>query len=239
MRGTKARQKGVSLFIVLVIVLLTAIVVAMGFRSSQFNEIATGNTAEYQRTYEAAQALVHDAELDIQRVSANGQPCSGTSCRTYGTIVDANGATGKAYFPMKDTLSEVQAELLNNKTNGGTGCIAGICSALLDSTQSPYAFWNNPTDLSALKLRAAHYGQYTSGLAATPSGKSNPRLSDSNAWYWIELLPYNPSSGFYAGTDLAPTDMDVVYRITALVEGNRNTRSVIQKLVVGKKVSSS
>ena len=63
MRASRKKQAGISLFVVMVIVLLTAILVAMGFKSSQFNEIATGNTAEYQRTYEAAQALIHDAEF--------------------------------------------------------------------------------------------------------------------------------------------------------------------------------
>ena len=115
MRTLKKKQAGVSLFIVMVVVLLTAIVVAMGFRSSNFNEIATGNTAEYQRTYEAAQALIHDAELDIMRLSATGATCSGTNCRAYGTITDANtGSGGMLYFPMPDDLSLVQAELLDN-----------------------------------------------------------------------------------------------------------------------------
>lgn len=243
MRTLKKKQAGVSLFIVMVVVLLTAIVVAMGFRSSNFNEIATGNTAEYQRTYEAAQALIHDAELDIMRLSATGATCSGTNCRAYGTITDANtGSGGMLYFPMPDDLSLVQAELLDNKSNGGTGCIAGICTPLLDDSTTPpqpYAFWDDPTVLQALMDRAAHYGQFTGGTYGATSNRSNPRLSPDNAWYWVEILPYDPSSGVFAGTELAPTDMNAIYRITALVEGTRNTRAVIQKIVVGKKVSSS
>lgn len=240
MRASKNNQAGISLFVVLIIVLLTAILVAMGFRSSQFNEIATGNTAEYQRTYEAAQALVHDAELDIMRMSANGTPCVGTNCRAYGTIADADTASGgKMYFPMPDRLSAVQAALYNSKNSGGTGCIAGICYALLNASSQPYAFWDNAATLSNLKARAAHYGQFTDGTYGSTSDKSNPRLNATNSWYWVEILPYDASSGFFAGTDLAPTDMNAIYRITALVEGNRNTRSVIQKIVVGKKVSSS
>ena len=243
MRTLKKKQAGVSLFIVMVVVLLTAIVVAMGFRSSQFNEIATGNTAEYQRAYEAAQALIHDAELDIMRLSAIGTTCSGTNCRAYGTINDADtDSGGQMYFPMPDDLSLVQAELLANKNNGGTGCIAGICNPLLDATTTPpqpYAFWDDATVIQDLKDRAAHYGQFTGGTYGSNSERSNPRLSEDNAWYWVEILPYDPSSGIFSGTDMAPTDMNAIYRITALVEGTRNTRSVIQKIVVGKKVSSS
>ncbi len=240
MRASRKKQAGISLFVVMVIVLLTAILVAMGFKSSQFNEIATGNTAEYQRTYEAAQALIHDAELDIMRMSATGSPCSGANCRTYGTITDANtGSGGMLYFPMPDNLSVVQAAIYNNKSSGGTGCIAGICYPLLNASNQPYAFWDDPTVLASLRPRAAHYGQFTGGNYGTASDKSNPRLVDTNSWYWVELLPYDPSSGIFSGTGLAPTDMNLIYRITALVEGNRNTRSVIQKIVVGKKVSSS
>lgn len=240
MRALKKKQSGVSLFVVLIIVLLTAILVAMGFRSSQFNEIATGNTAEYQRTYEAAQALVRDAELDIMRMSATGNPCSGANCRAYGTITDADtGSGGKMFFPMPDSLTVVQSALYDNKNSGGTGCIAGICYPLLDSASQPYAFWDNATDVAVLKDRAAHYGQFTGGNYGSVSDKSNPRLIPTNAWYWVEVLPYDASSGIFSGTELAPTDMNIIYRITALVEGTRNTRSVIQKIVVGKKVSSS
>jgi type IV pilus assembly protein PilX len=230
----KRNQSGISLFIVMMIVLLTAIVVAMGFKSSQFNEISTGNSAEYQRVYEAAQAVLHDAELDIMNKSATGA-CT-ISCRKYGEITDADSAAGgKMYFPLPDTLEEVRAELYYNKSSGGTGCIAGICYPLLKGNE-PYAFWNEPSEIALLKRRAAKYGQFTQGIGGV-SGKSNPRLQ--NSWYWVELLPYDPSSAFQGGTSLAPTDMNVIYRITALVEGTRNTRSVIQKLVVGKKNASS
>ncbi len=240
MRASRKKQAGISLFVVMVIVLLTAILVAMGFKSSQFNEIATGNTAEYQRTYEAAQALIHDAELDIMRMSANGSACSGTNCRAYGTVTDADTANGgKLYFPMPDSLSDVNAALYESKNGGGTGCIAGICYPLLNASNEPYAFWNNATVLASLKARAAHYGQFTGGTYGSASDKSNPRLSSTNSWYWVEILPYDASSGIFAGTELAPTDMNAIYRITALVEGTRNTKSVVQKIVVGKKVSSS
>ena len=230
----KNKQAGISLFIVMVIVLLTAILVAMGFKSSQFNETVTGNTAEYQRTYEAAQALIHDAELDIARQNAKGTACAGSNCRTFlGTINDANFPAGSIYFPYADQLSEVQAALLASTS----GCIAGVCKPLLNAKNEPYAFWDVPATLAALQQRAAHYGQYTGGTYGSVSDKSNPRLSSANSWYWVEILPYATATGVFGGTALAPTDMDAIYRITALVEGNRNTRSVVQKIVVGKSAS--
>ena len=40
------KQSGISLFIVLVVVLLTSIVVAISLKTTQFGEMATGNSAE-------------------------------------------------------------------------------------------------------------------------------------------------------------------------------------------------
>ena len=227
------KQAGISLFIVMIIVLLTAILVAMGFRSSQFNETVTGNTAEYQRTYEAAQSLMHDAELDIMRATAHAANCTGTNCRTYlGPISDLATPNGTIYFPMADQLSEVFAAL----TSSSTGCIAGVCRPLQDTAdpQKPEIFWTNDARLTALKTRAAHYGQYTGGPFNSASKKFNQRLNNTNSWYWVEILPYATNTGVFGGTTLAPTDMDAIYRITVLVEGERNTKSIIQKIVVGK-----
>ncbi len=41
-------------------------------RTSLFNEMIVGNDADYQRAFEAAQALLQDAELDIRRESPDG-----------------------------------------------------------------------------------------------------------------------------------------------------------------------
>lgn len=230
MHAFKNKQAGISLFIVMVIVLLTAILVAMGFKSSQFNETVTGNTAEYQRTYEAAQALIHDAELDIASQNAKGTACSGSNCRAFLSINDADAPAGSIYFPLGDQLSEVEAALRGSTS----GCIAGVCKPLLNPSNQAYAFWDVPATLTALKKRAAHYGQYTGGTYGSISDKSNPRLNSANSWYWVEVLPTPQFSGVFGGTALTPTDVDAFYRITALVEGNRNTRSVVQKIVVGK-----
>jgi Tfp pilus assembly protein PilX len=38
----------------------------VGIRTSLFNELIVGNDADYQRAFEAAQAILQDAELDIR-----------------------------------------------------------------------------------------------------------------------------------------------------------------------------
>lgn len=50
-------------------------------RTSLFNEMLVGNDADYQRAFEAAQALIQDAELDIRGENADGTACSSANCR--------------------------------------------------------------------------------------------------------------------------------------------------------------
>ena len=64
--GRADRQKGLSLFVVLVIVLLSTLLAAWAFRSSIFNQLVVSNDADYQRAFEAAQATLQDAEFDVQ-----------------------------------------------------------------------------------------------------------------------------------------------------------------------------
>jgi type IV pilus assembly protein PilX len=206
----------------MVIVLLTAILVAMGFKSSQFNETVTGNAAEYQRVYEAAQALVRDAELDILSQRATGNACQ-TNCRTYGQITASS-----IYFPDATELPAVRLAL----TDAPQKCIAGICWARSPGNED---FWTNTSDLRSMQARGASYGQFTDGARGTTT---NPRLTTCSntppsACYWVEILPYSVTA--QGGTALEPNGaLEVVYRITAVVEGRRNTVSAIQKLVVPK-----
>ena len=64
----RVRQRGISLFVVIVIVLLSTLLSLWAARTSLFNELIVGNDADYQRAFEAAQALMQDAELDIRGV---------------------------------------------------------------------------------------------------------------------------------------------------------------------------
>src|SRR5690606_34259830 len=80
------RQRGVALFVVIVFVMLSMLLALWASRTSLFNEMVVGNDADYQRAFEAAQALVQDAELDIRGEKADGSACTGAAqvCRTAG-----------------------------------------------------------------------------------------------------------------------------------------------------------
>jgi Tfp pilus assembly protein PilX len=66
------RQRGISLFIVLVILLLSLIVVLGGLAVTKLNEVLVGNQSDTQRAYGAAQALLDAAQRDIR---LNGRYC--------------------------------------------------------------------------------------------------------------------------------------------------------------------
>ena len=60
------KQRGISLYVVAVFVMLSMLLALWASRTSLFNEMIVGNDADYQRALEAAQALMQDAELDIK-----------------------------------------------------------------------------------------------------------------------------------------------------------------------------
>ena len=79
----RQRQRGVALFVVIVVVMLSMLLALWASRTSLFNELLVGNDADYQRAFDAAQALLQDAELDIRGENADGSPCSGSEvCRS-------------------------------------------------------------------------------------------------------------------------------------------------------------
>ena len=62
-----------ALFVVIVFVLLTMLAALWASRTALFGEMIVGNDADYQRAFEAAQALLQDAELDIRSAEPDGK----------------------------------------------------------------------------------------------------------------------------------------------------------------------
>lgn len=234
--GPAKRQRGVALFVVIVFVLLSMLLALWGSRTAWFNELVVGNDADYQRAFEAAQALVLDAELDIQGKNADGSNCSGSDkiCR--------NGSNIKK-FPLEATGQEGATVLIADLENEATRCRHGLCAKRLGRQD----FWNYPSsgmpltpaaesyeiDLASLKATdvGAGYGEYTGAIAPT----SNPAFSSGR--YWIEVLNYDTSSQFSPLIiDTTATKKDllalnllpaVVYRITALASGLKEGSTVV------------
>ena len=236
-----ARQRGVALFVVIVFVMLSMLLALWASRTSLFNEMVVGNDADYQRAFEAAQALLQDAELDIRGEMADGSLCSAPPCRAY---------SGKLQFPgdtneINPLITVLEAE--------STRCKDGLCARRVGRQD----FWNYATAATTVKPAAntalgevplfgtsgleavgARYGQYTGAANTTTAGPLNPILTDTAAgrggWYWIEIMRYSDTAKSAnvivdSSTSQLPLNLDVyvVFRITALAVGRKPGTTVV------------
>lgn len=227
--GCTGGERGIALFVVIVFVMLSMLLAIWAARSSLFNEILVGNDADYQRTFEAAQAMLQDAEFDIRGVRPDGSSCVLVSGKT-----DVCRVGTAVYFDIetKDLGNLLMTITTNNST---VNCYQGVCTKRAGAQD----FWNDSATLTNMIATGvgARYGQYT-GADATAT--ANPILAETNsgrgAWYWVEVMPYmDPNislmSGMPPGSNvarLAPaSDKLFVYRITALARGNKPGSEVV------------
>ena len=243
------RQRGVALFVVLVFVILSMLLALWAARTSLFNEMIVGNDADYQRAFEAAQALLQDAELDIRRESPDGL----TACTNPDPNKCRDTNPGAYKIPIKGEVTQ----LLDDLNQQPTKCKDGLCTKRAGRQD----FWNttSATVLAAGEVKlsdmtkpnvGARYGQYSGATVGDPSDPdktANPILADTSAddrggWYWIEVMQYDESaknSGLIVGgtnTDnllRLNLEPNVVYRITALAYGRKpGTMAVLQQTYV-------
>ena len=230
------RQRGVALFVVIVFVMLSMLLALWASRTSMFNEMVVGNDADYQRAFEAAQALLQDAELDIRGEMADGTACAAHPCRPY--------TSGALQFP-GDT-SEINP-LISALEAKNTRCQDGLCARRVGRQD----FWNYKTadtpikpaaqttlgevPLSDLMAVGARYGQFTGATNKTDAGPLNPILADPAAGrYWIEIMRYSDTAKSAnlivdSTTSQLPLNLDVyvVFRITAVAVGRKPGTTVV------------
>jgi type IV pilus assembly protein PilX len=226
-RYSRHQQRGVSLVIVLVMVMLSMLLVLGGTRMTVLNEALVGNDSDYQRAFEAAQALLRDAEQDVRGLDATGALCT-TTCRS---------ATSAQIFPRD--MNDYQALALATATLPWP-CINGVCTNLAgnttDTTANSSNFWQNTSYVTAMSLIGSVYGAYTGATPTTATG--NPLLAtNGKAWYWVEVLPYDteraPTAGPAAVRWQPNITLPLVYRITALAQGFKpGTQAVVQSTYV-------
>lgn len=241
MTANRLPQRGVSLFIVIIFVMLSMLLALWATRTSFFNELLTSNDADYQRAFEAAQALLQDAELDIRGELSDGSACKAAPCRAY---------TNKLQFPADS--KEINPLILALEAQA-THCQDALCVRRLGRQD----FWNyadatttvrpiartdmGEVPLSALKAVGARYGQYTGASNKTTNGPINPILTETHeergGWYWIEVMRYTDAAKsanliIDSNTNQLPLHLDVyvIYRITALAMGRKEgTMAVLQQ----------
>ncbi len=241
-------QRGVALFVVLVFVMLAMLLALWASRTALFNELVVGNDADYQRAFEAAQALLQDAELDIRGERSDGLGCTSDPSNPK---ICRNDLHAIAQIPLEG--SGVGTLLAYLETVVPTACQNGLCA----KRTGPTDFWNNSnaalgttlTQMAATDT-GARYGEYTGAIHDSAAGPVNPLLqwdaataANEGGWYWIEVLPYDESSkssGLITGSNntlalhMVP---NVVYRITALAYGRKpGTLVVLQQTYARQKL---
>ncbi len=224
------------MFVVIVFVMLSMLLALWASRTSLFNEMIVGNDADYQRAFEAAQALLQDAELDIRRESPDGL----TACTNPDPNKCRDTNPGAYKIPIKGEVTQ----LLDDLNQQPTKCKDGLCTKRAGRQD----FWRttSATVLAAGEVKltdmtmsnvGARYGQYTGATVGSSSTPANPILADTSAnnrggWYWIEVMQYDESaknSGLIVGgtnTDnllRLNLEPNVVYRITALAYGRKRS----------------
>nr|WP_100084388.1 PilX N-terminal domain-containing pilus assembly protein [Acidovorax delafieldii] len=231
-----ARQRGVALFVVIVFVMLSMLLALWASRTSLFNEMVVGNDADYQRAFEAAQALLQDAELDIRGEMADGTPCAASPCRAYtGGALQFPGDTNE----INPLITTLEAE--------SKRCKDGLCARRVGRQD----FWNYATAETSIKPAAdttlgevplsdlmtvgARYGQFTGAQLGSTAAPANPILADPSAGrYWIEIMRYSDTAKSAnvivdSNTSQLPLNLDVyvVFRITALAIGRKPGTTVV------------
>ncbi|UXC18328.1 pilus assembly PilX family protein [Comamonas squillarum] len=237
------RARGAALLTVLVFGMLSMLLVLWSARTAWYGELVAGNDADYQRAFEAAEALLLDAELDIRGERADGRPCA------YGGLPQGASAQvcrsgGTTRVPLENADVPVFLAQLSAQPQR---CIDALCAKRVGRQD----IWNAPAagtavrrageqDLFAL-MRAgtgARYGQYTGAQLGDADHPAHPILADRSApdtggWYWIEVIPYTDSKpGLISNApahqlELAGLTPHVVYRITAAAFGRKPDTLVV------------
>lgn len=236
---SQQRQRGISLLIVMIVVLLSSLLALWSFRTALVNETIVGNDADYLRAFEAAQAMIQDAEFDIRGERADGTVCVPNAdfparCRTGTTV---------AFIEETKDLGTLLGRL---ESATATKCVDGICQ----KRTGVQDWWNDESQWGAMTAAGvgARYGQYTGALGPGVTGAaSNPILKDiatgQGAWYWIEVMPYDTSAGGLVLAGRPKLDLNlspnVVYRITAVAVGRKpGTRAVLQSTLARQKLKN-
>lgn len=229
-------QQGVSLLVVVVIALLGALLVLASTQVVRLEEMLAGNDSEAAWGFEAAEALLHDAELDVLGLQPNGQPC-----QAGGGVAGCRSGATTTLVP--STVAEFNRLALRLSARVPP-CADGICLNLgaAATADSGTGFWS---DATSLKTQVTTAGGVPYGLYSGARASDNPLLQTSDrrgAWYWIEVLPYNAGAAV-GGGDLAPwspTPSDpFIFRLTAVVQGRRpGATTVLQSMLVRQVLGS-
>ena len=210
-------QRGASLVMVILLLLLSGLSVLGVARSTLLNEALVGSAADYNRAFAAAEALVHDAETDIRGLRTDGGA----------TRIAASGV----FYP--EQPADMHALADGVALGAELPCKDGICLPAhidqLTTIEKQADLFSR--DAHPVAIHAA-YGQFT-GAAASVAMQYY--LDRKRAGYWVEVFEHPPGAGVGADDFRYAPDAarPFVFRITAVVAGRRpGIRAVLREVFI-------
>lgn len=242
---SSARQSGISLVVVMVMLLVSTIAVLGATRFGWLGESVTSNESDYQRTRAAADTVLRDAMTDVMGYLPDGALCNAAEpaggCRLQATV-------NNPFIPL--TWAELDdADALISSLPGydanfpclarAPGVPGGLCIPTVNpigGAGAPANWWDNAAMLAAMLPLGATYGAATGNVADPQDPILGAPPAAPRAFYWLEAFKYQPTLAAPAGVDLPALQAKAgtpIYRITVFAQGLRpGTRVVIQSLVV-------
>lgn len=195
-------QRGISLVIVLVLLLLSLTAVLGAFRVANLNEAMLGSSSDFSRTQEAAEALVRDAELDIRTSSAR----FARSTDGFDAITDATVAV-----------------------NPTQRCANGVCMPV--DTNALARIENNLAVMTQFGAAYGAY-TLPVGTVLGASTNPILNSGNAWYWVEGFVYSKAVSSGVNVAADSVPDTLrPFVYRITAVAQGRKAGTQVVIKTI--------
>ena len=250
-RRPPGRQRGVSMFIVMVVLMLALVLMLGGLAVTNMNESIVGNQNDAQRAYNAAQALLNTAQRDIR---LNGRSCNapflggaGNNINFTNTAIPGSGACTRR-FPRD--MSEYMQLVHGTPGPGLRACANGVCISsgptdpaftsdkvgngllVADNAQQLANGANYNAGFVSSGLDGGDTSDYGGGATTGPPAPSPLAMADGGGAYWVEIFPYNAnSSAFGVPMNIPVPDpaYPFVFRITAMARGLKSgTQSVLR-----------
>ena len=201
-----SRQRGFALIMSLILMTGLLVLAAVTLRVSTRNERVAGIDMDRALAFQLAETTLRDAQQDILRANASGQPClPPTTCRPE--VEYPNKDAGLTDLPFVGTCRQGMCYLGPGSVTP-TGTNPAGQAYLATGFQNP---WDRADPGSTNEARPyAQYGEFTgaswSTLQTATGAAQRPR-------YWVELIPYGTAGD------------RMLYRITVLATG-RNPQSL-------------
>jgi len=202
-----SRQRGISLIISMVLLLVLAVLGLAAMHNSTLQERMSNNMRDHNVALQAAELALRDAERDLAALKADGVTfcaAGSTGCRPAGERA-ALAADRAGYWAWSPALTPYWTSI----------CVHGQC---YDNTAASVPVWDdtaadwNPQAGSTGTRQTVAYGTYTGATAITGLA-AQPR-------YIIEIFPASPNDVY------GLTSQRVTFRITARAVG-QNPKTIV------------